>query len=502
MTTSLWQATATKTAYPPLSKNFETEIVVVGGGITGVSTAYHLQKAGFKVILAEAHHIGSGVTGKTTAHLTTAVDATYNRTVNKIGVNEAKLLAEAAQEAIHLVEHINNAENLEANFKRLPAYQYAATPDQVKELEDERDAARTAGLPVEWLEEAPNLPFTTYKSIKFPVNAQFHPLKYTYALAKRVVAKGGTIVENTRITKFNLKGEKVVLETSHGSTITADKVVYATHIPLGIDPLQTMNPPYRSYALSFKSATPPADALYYDMHEPYHYLRPAEYNGEQVWVAGGADHKTGAENEQQHLQKLRDYVKQRFSDAEIVHEWSAQVYEPIDGLPYIGESLLQPKSYVATGFSGDGTLWGSLAAKMIKEMISGKKSPYQQLFAPARANVKSGVGDFIKANAEVAWHFLADRFVAEADEVREVPRGEGMLVQQDGKQYAVYRNDGGELHVMSATCTHMGCKVNWNKLEKSWDCPCHGARYSPTGEVIEGPARHSLKGKSATAEKD
>jgi len=496
MTKSLWEVSAPQKHYPVLHEDIETDVLVVGGGITGVSTAYRLQQAGMRVCLVEAYRLGNGVTGKTTAHLTTSVDAGYQQTASNISSKAAALLAQAAHQAIDLVEENDRTENLQSRFRRVPAYQYAARQEQINEVEKELQAAREAGVPVSEIEHAPELPFRTFKGIKYANNAVFNPMIYVTKLAERFADKGGELYEHTLISDFEEKDGRVLAQTSAGRRIRARQMVMATHMPLDIDPVQTMVPPYRSYAISFTTRTNEVpEALYYDLDEPYHYLRPALLDGKRVWVAGGADHKTGSGDEQAVAASLKQYVAERFDVAEYLQTWSGQVFEPVDGLPFIGKSMLYQHIYLAGGYSGDGTLWGSFAAQLLTDILTGKDNPHAELFAPARFNLKSSASEFVKANAEVGWHFVADRFTSDTKEVDQISRGQGKILQQGTDQYAVYRDEQGALHVMSSTCVHMKCKVNWNNLEKTWDCPCHGGRYKATGEVLEGPPHHSLKSK-------
>lgn len=495
MTTSIWEAIAKKDNYPPLQSDIRADVLVIGGGITGISTAYRLQKAGLNVCLLEAHEIGSGVSGKTTAHLTTAVDAQYSEIAEKVSKKAAVSLAQAAREAIELVETTDKEEDLQSKLRRLPAYQYAAHEDQLKQVEREYEAAKEAGLSVEIRSQAEGLPFSTNKAIYYPDNAAFNPLIYIYELAKKFVQSGGKLYENSKVSNIEEKNGQVIAEVSGGYHIETSFAVMATHNPLGIDPVQTMLPPYRSYAIAFSSPTEVPDTFYYDFDEPYHYARSAIYEGQKVWIVGGADHKTGAGDELKAEASLKNYIESKFQVSAYLHSWSAQVFEPVDNLPYIGKSLIHDNIFIATGFSGDGTLWGSLSAKILTDLITDRPNAYAELFSPARANIKGGAADFVKANSEVGWHFVADRFTADSSEVKSIQAGEGKIVRQGSEQYAVYRDEQNEVHVMSSTCVHLKCKVNWNSLEKTWDCPCHGGRYKATGEVIEGPPHHSLKSK-------
>ena len=491
MTTSYWERTAKKETYAPLNKDLDTDILIVGGGITGFMTAWNLMQAGKKAVIVEGDRIGSGVTGFTTAHLNISVDTEYREVAQGHGKEAAKLMAEAAQLAIELVGQVDKAHNLGANYKKLQAFMYAETTDQVLELQEELKAAREAGVKAEELEGDEGLPYPTGMVVRFDNNARFHPLKFVYGLAEVLKDAGVQIYEQSRVDELNEKDEHVVVKLATGATIRAKQVVLATHSPIFMHAVHTRMAPYRSYAIAVRTRKPVPDSLYYDMREPYHYIRKEE---DDVVIIGGADHKTGqAKDETKHLDKLKAWTEEHFGVSEYLASWSAQVFEPADRLPFIGKSVAHKRVYYGTGYSGDGTLWGSFAGYLLSDLLLGKKNKFEELFSPARLNIKAEAAEFLKENLNVAKEFIVERFRSDTDDVKQIPNGEGRILRQGLRQYAVYRDEQGAIHAMDPTCRHMGCVVQWNTLERSWDCPCHGGRYKATGEQLEGPPVTGLK---------
>jgi nitrite reductase/ring-hydroxylating ferredoxin subunit len=321
--------------------------------------------------------------------------------------------------------------------------------------------------------------------------AQFHPLKYLRGLQKAYIKAGGLILDHTRIDSVKIE-DKIHLAKSGVQTIKAIKVVYATHVPPGITIFSFRCAPYRSYVLGIKLKDENyPDGLVYDLQEPYHYFRTHTIAGEKYLLAGGNDHKTGHDNPEKAFENLEKYVRKYYKVASVVYRWSSQYYIPVDGLPYIGHI---DGIYCATGFNGNGMMLGSISAKILADLILDKKSRYEKIFNPSRIKPIDGFTDFVKENADVAYHFIADRFkIQETDSIKRLRPGTGKVVEADGQKLAVYKDESGKLHTLNPVCTHAGCIVNWNSEEKSWDCPCHGARYDIGGKVLTGPATRDLE---------
>ncbi|MBK0379253.1 FAD-dependent oxidoreductase [Mucilaginibacter sp. SD-g] len=461
------------------------DCLVVGGGITGLTAALLLQQAGKQVFLVEAHRIGFGTTGGTSAHINTFADTTYAEAESAFGLEGAQLFADAIREGYDLIAGWQQ----DCDFEVKPGYLYAETEKEVKQLDKIYEAAVKVGVNVAYTDQVPT-PVPFKKALVWPDQAQFHPLKYLSVLQKAFLAAGGSIRENTLITGIESKGG---LHTA--GDIKARAVIYATHTPPNINLFNFECAPYRSYviAVKLKGGKYP-DALIYDSQEPYHYVRTHVIEGEQLLLVGGLDHKTGHDDPEKAFKALEKYVREYYSVSSVKYKWSSQYYVPVDGLPYIGQMPMSAEGiYCATGYNGNGMMLGSVAGKILSDLVLGKANKYEKLFSPARVKPLDSFSEFVKENADVAYHFVADRFgIYETDSLKRLSPGTGKLVEVDGKKIAAYRDESGEIYALSPVCTHAGCIVNWNSEERSWDCPCHGARYDVAGKVLTGPATKDL----------
>jgi nitrite reductase/ring-hydroxylating ferredoxin subunit len=357
-------------------------------------------------------------------------------------------------------------------------------------LKEEHEFASKAGLEVSLTNDI-GLSFGV-KALRFENQAQFNSQKYLDGMAAYLLANGCKIYEGSLVNHVEEKDDYFWVRTA-SATVKAKNLVMATHIPIFFNVLQTMNAPYRSYmlAVKLKSGSYP-HGLFWDTAEPYHYLRTYEAGMDKYLVVGGEDHKTGhEENSEKCFDALEKYIRSRFDVEEVSYRWSAQYYEPADGLPYIGRSPFSKKAYLATGFSGDGLVYGTVAGMIISDLICGKENKWHEVFDSTRFTPSASAYDFIKENSDVVKHYVGDR-IKDAGELSEVKDGEGKIVKVDGQKIAAARDDNGQLHICSPVCPHMGCFVKWNNAEKSWDCPCHGSRFTLEGEVLYGPAVKNL----------
>jgi Rieske Fe-S protein len=336
------------------------------------------------------------------------------------------------------------------------------------------------------------LPYPVKGALRVEDQAQFHPREYLLALADRITGDGSFLFENTKVTEIE-DGTPCRVVTERG-VVTAAAVVEATTTPLNRVFMHTKLYPYRSYAVAAPLATPLEPGLYYDSQDPYHYLRTQQVGGTTYLIVGGEDHKVGSEEDTEaHYAALEEFTQRRFSVTRLTHRWSGQVIEPADGLAYIGHNSASRHVYVATGFSGTGMTWGTLSGMILCDLLQGRQNPFAALYDATRVKPKAGARDFIQENAEVAFRFVADRLSRpDGHRLAEVAPGEAKVLEVGGHKVAVYREPDGTPHAVSPVCTHLGCHVHWNNAERSWDCPCHGARYSPTGRVLNGPAVKDL----------
>jgi glycine/D-amino acid oxidase-like deaminating enzyme/nitrite reductase/ring-hydroxylating ferredoxin subunit len=465
------------------------DALIVGGGITGMTAGLLLQNAGRKVLIADAHAPGFGTTGGTSAHINTFADTTYKEAESAFGKEGAKLFADAINEGFGLIKGNIATYRIDCDFETKTGYVYAEDDEQADQLDDIFEGAKAVGVPANYTMQVPT-PLTYQAALEFPGQAQFHPLKYLQALASVFTSAGGIILENTKIETFEKEADIHVCLAGEVQ-IKARNVIYATHIPPGINSYSLRCAPYRSYVLGVKLKTDTyPDALVYDMQEPYHYFRTHLIGGEKLLIAGGHDHKTGHDDPQAAFADLEKYVRKHYNVSSVKYQWSSQYYVPVDGFPYIGQMPEASKGvFCATGYNGNGIMLGTIAGKILSDLVQGKASKYEKIFSPARLKPVAGFTAFVQENADVAYHLVADRFgIHETDSLKRLQPGTGKVVEVDGKKIAAYRDDQGEIFALNPVCTHAGCIVNWNGEEKSWDCPCHGARYDIHGQVLTGPA--------------
>lgn len=493
--TSLWQdkmpdyISKTKT----LTEK-KCDVLIVGGGITGIATALQLQKSGLQCIVAEAHNLCFGTTGGTTAHLNTFLDTDYGTIESKFNEEAAGLIAKATNQALDLF-HTNVEEyNIDCGYEQKDGYLYSQDEKQTEELNKIYEASKKAGVDVAHTDRIP-VPIEFEKAIVYHEQANIHPSRYVYALAKAFEKSGGVILQDCMVKGF--KGDKVIeVETSQG-TIETRTLIWATHIPPGVNLLHFRCAPYRSYAMAVSlngDAYP--DGLAYDMYDPYHYYRTQIIDGKKYLIVGGEDHKTAhEENTEGCFNRLEAHVRKYFDVKEVAFKWSSQYFEPADGLAYIGHLPGNPDNVlVATGYGGNGMTYSHIAAITLTDLITKGESEYAKLFDPDRLKPIAGFANFVKENADVVKEFVGKRLSTEKlSELTDIAPGEAKLVKYEGKSLALYKDEEGQLHAVSPVCPHAKCAVGWNSAEKSWDCPCHGSRFTTDGEVLTGPAVSGLE---------
>ena len=470
------------------------DTLIIGAGITGVTTALLLQRSGQNCVLVEAENYGFGTTGGTSAHLNTFFDATYPEIESDFGEAEAALVAKAGKEAFALIKNFVDDLDLDCDLEFKPAYLYSENEKESKQLQQILEASQRAGVHVA-LSQKNGLAVPFESALQFNQQGQFHPMKYLSGLLKEFIDLGGLFLENTRIKESEFENG-IHTAKSDLIRIQSRNLVWATHIPPGINLLSLRNAPYRSYVLGLRLKTGEyPDCLSYDMQEPYHYYRTHVVDGQSYLIVGGEDHKTGHGDPEAAFSNLEGYVRQYYDVAEVAYKWSAQYYVPVDGLPYIGQLTGgADATYVATGFNGNGMIFGTLSGKIISDLVMGRDNEYSSLFSPSRLKPVAGFTEFVKENADVAWHFVKDRLTPEQlDKVTELKKGSGVIAEYEGKRMAFYKDDAGAVTALNPTCTHAACIVQFNDVEKSWDCPCHGGRFDVYGKVLTGPPTKDLE---------
>lgn len=495
-TNSIWMATADTPSQGQLKENIRTDVCIIGAGIAGLTTAYLLTRDGRSVVVLDDGQIGGGMTGRTTAHLTNAFDDRYLEIEKLHGLEGSRLTAASHTAAINKVEEIVRSENIECDFERVDGFLFAAPPDTEELLDEELVAAHRAGLNgVEKVDRAPIDSFDTGPALRFPRQAQFHPLTYLNGLTHAIKRNGGRLCGQTHATTIE-GGSDARVETSHGPVVTCDVIVVATNTPVNDRvSIHTKQAPYVTYVIG--GAVPKGSitrALYWDTIDPYHYLRLQSDNHRDVLIVGGEDHKTGqADDCVERYARLEQWTRERFPQiGEIEFRWSGQVMEPVDYLAFIGRNPLDSDNvFIATGDSGQGMTHGTIAGILLTDLIQGRKNRWEDLYSPSRVTLRA-IAEYAGENINVAGQFADYVTAGDIKSVDELKPGHGAIIRERLSKIAVYRDDNGAIHKRSAVCPHLGCVVAWNACEKTWDCPCHGSRFSAEGAVYQGPANTDL----------
>ena len=494
---SLWRAETKPLKFDPLKADSDCDLVVVGSGIAGLSSAYEAARHGARVIVIDRGDIAGGMTARTTAHLASELDDFYSELSRALREDQARLYHESQVAAINRIEAICRDEGIHADFARLPGYLIAAEPAHQADLEEEYETCRRIGVEVEWSDTAPvPLPPET-RALRFADQGRFHPLKYCAGLVEAIRRRGGQFYAQTAYVHHDEDGDGVAITTEDGPTIRADAALFATNAPVNDRvAIHTKQVPMRTYAMAARvPAGSVEDALVWDTLEAYHYVRLQPAGGGRDWlIVGGEDHRTGtADDMEERFARLEAWTGERISGfTKAEHRWSGQVMEPADFLPFSGRDG-SDRIYVHSGDSGQGMTNGVAGALNFIALYRNEKARFAELFDPGRKpKSRLSLGEYVKGQGPVVAN-LSEYFGAgEVDSADDIAQGTGAIVRRGLAKHAVFRSDDGELIERSAVCTHVGCIVHWNSFEQCWDCPCHGSQFQPDGSVINGPAVHPL----------
>jgi len=502
-TRTLWMHTAELPLLGPLQEDLEVEVCVVGAGLAGLSAAYLLACAGRRVVVLERGPVGAGNTARTTAHLSNVIDDRYATLEQVRGREGARLAYDSHRAAIEQIAAIVRDERIECDFERLGGYLFLGRGDREDHLDQELQAAQRAGFTAaEKLATAPVPALNPGPCLRFPDQAQFHPLRYLAGLCRAIARHGGQIFTHSAVAEVT-GGERPVVRTVDGRAVRAGAVIVATNSPITDRyAIHTKQAPYMSYVIGLRVPLGSVPrALYWDTEDPYHYVRlqwvPGVDGGEphELLIVGGEDHKSGqADDGARRFEALEQWTRERFPGAGPVTErWSGLVQESLDGLAFIGPDPEGGANvYVATGDSGMGMTHGTIAGMLCRDLILGRDNPWADLYDPRRKPVRAA-REFLKENLNVGVQYASWVAPGEVRSVAEIQPGAGALLRHGAGKLAVYRDDAGQLHACSAVCPHLAGPVAWNPTESTWDCTCHGSRFDRLGKVINGPANRDLQ---------
>ncbi len=490
--TSYWVESSPGTEYPALAGDLDCDVAVVGAGIVGASAALRLQRDGARVALLEARHIGAGATGYTTAKLSSLQGTTYSSLSSKHGDEVVRAYAEANEAGIARIAGLAEELGIDCDLRRKPNFTYSESESERSSLIEEAEAATRAGLTASFVAEVEELPFSVAAAVRCEDQAEFHPLKYLYGVAAAAADAGCAVHERTRVVKVD-GGDPCTLRTESGATVTAGHVVLATHFPINdLGYFSARAHPERSYALLVELRGSVPQGMYLSSDSPTHTLRAVPTDSGERLLVGGYSHRTGIGGESERYRKAEEWARERFDVVSVEHRWATEDHIPNDMLPFIGRAGPRNRRVLTvTGLRKWGLAMGASAAEMVADEIGGRENPWARHFDPMRLHPLAEGPSLMKHGAATGVHLVWDR-IAKRGSADDLAPGQGNVVGDGFAQRAVYRDDAGKLHTLSARCTHLGCIVHFNDAERTWDCPCHGSRFGIDGEVLEGPATKPL----------
>jgi glycine/D-amino acid oxidase-like deaminating enzyme/nitrite reductase/ring-hydroxylating ferredoxin subunit len=495
-------ASTDPTSFPALDEDVEVDVVVLGAGVAGLSIATELAKTGRSVALLEAARVAAGVTGHTTAKVSVLHGAIYHRLEARLGPDTARRYAESQSLAMQHVADTVDRLGLDCDLERRPAFVFGDSDDDVARLRDEADAARRAGLPASFTTDT-GLPFPVPGAVRVEDQLMFHPRKYLLGLAADLVRQGGQVFEQTRVTALD-EGEPCTVTSDQGRRVTAKDVVVATHYPVFDRSLLFARlSPRREFAVGgLVSPENDPPGMYINLAQDTRSVRSAPYDGQRLLIATGAPFTPGDSSASQQVEGLTTWLAERFAVEDIRYTWAAQDNHTGDQVPFIGRlHPLATHAWVATGFGGWGMTNGVLSGLLLTDLISGREPEWAGIYDTRRIHPRLEARTVASAGARTVSNLAGSRLRAalqSVDSVDEIEPGHTGLVSDENGLWATYVDHDETVHSVSSTCTHMGCLVAFNDVEREWECPCHGSRFGLDGTVLQGPASAPLRPRSGS----
>lgn len=491
-----WRNTVNIPEFHTLQEDRKTDVVIVGGGITGITTAYLLAQEGVKVVILEADRLLNGTTGHTTAKITAQHDLIYDEFIQHMGQTKARLYYEANTEALEFIRDTIHKHSIACDLHSQDAYLYATTEQSAQKLEKEYRAYEKLSIPGGLVE---GIPFNikTRGALRMNGQAQFHPLKYVAQLVQMITDAGVHIYEGTTAVNIEEEAQDTAVLTRDGYRVTAKRVIACSHFPFyeGLGFYSGRMHADRSYVLACKTKMAFPGGMYLSVDQPSRSLRSISGDGDHLVLIGGESHKTGqGQDTRQHYQALQYFAEDVLGVEEILYRWSTQDLVTLDKLPFVGPlTANQHRVLIATGFRKWGMTNSTAAARLLKDLVLERENPYASLYTPSRFYADPSLKRFFVENADVVKHLIKGKLEQPGNRLDELGNDQGAVITLEGERKGAYRDQEGQLHIVDTTCTHVGCEVNWNAGDRTWDCPCHGSRFSYTGEVLEGPAEKPLQ---------
>lgn len=493
---SLWiETTKNELNLNQLEKNEETEICVIGGGMFGLTTAYYLTKYNKDVIVIDKTKIGEKTSGNTTGKITSQHELFYDYLINDYGIEYANKYLEANEEAIANIKKIIEQENIDCDFSEKNAYVFTQNQDEILDIEKEVNAVKKLGKNAEFVNKINDFPLDVKGALKFENQAQFHPRMYMLGLCKTILEKN-KIYENTTAIEIERSGDNYIIHTDKAD-IMAKNIVIATHYPILNMPGFYFTKMYQStsYIIAIETNKKLPEGMFISAKEPVYSFRTANYNGKEILLIGGTEHKTGeAIATKEKYKELEELAKKYYPDCKVLFKWNTRDCISLDKIPYIGEfSNFMKNIYVGTGFKKWGMTFSNIAANIVVNKILGKKNKYEEIFNSKRINPIKNRTELKNMISNTANSLIFNKFRIEPFSVEQIDNDNGAIIEINTEPIGVYKNQDGKIYAVKPICSHLGCLLNWNNTDKTWDCPCHGSRFDYMGKNIYEPAIKGLE---------